>query len=75
MKKRYMMSCLVDVDEHIGSAIRVELAAMLAEYDPQDIKVKEVATIQPPCFMFLDRRDCQSFPDKCKSCGHDDLTM
>ena len=50
---------------------------VLREYgDPATwpaFKEEPKAVVQPSCYMFLDRTACISYPQKCISCGHNDL--
>ncbi len=53
--------------------------AVLREYgDPATwpaFKEEPKAVVQPSCYMFLNRTDCVSFPQRCSTCGNDNLTI
>lgn len=58
---------------------RMTRCAVLRVYgDPAtwpDFKEVPKPVVMPSCYMFLDRTVCMSYPQKCNTCGNDDLTM
>ena len=53
---------------------RMTRSAVLRVYgDPStwpSFKEEPRSFVEPPCYMFLNRNDCKSYPQKCFSCGN-----